>query len=139
MNILIVEDSEPDQVIMKEAFKEASVQCKLWMVKDGVEALDFLNRRGVYQSAPKPHLIIMDLNLPKKNGREVLGEIRNDPKLEHLPVLVLSNSESPRDICQCYSLGVNAYINKPSIFQDFINLANIVDVFWLKLVKLCPH
>jgi chemotaxis family two-component system response regulator Rcp1 len=139
MNILIVEDNKADQVIMKEAFKEASIGCDLYLVNDGVEALDFLNREGNFKSSPKVDFILLDLNLPKRNGREVLVEIKKNPKLKHLPVLVFSNSESPQDICQCYSLGVNAYINKPSDFQEVINLVNIINTFWIKLVKYCPH
>jgi CheY-like chemotaxis protein len=139
MNILIVEDNKADQVIMKEAFKEAMVECNLSMVNDGVEALEFLNREGRFHAAPKADLILLDLNLPRKNGREVLVEIKNKPKLKHIPILVFSNSESPQDICQCYSLGVNSYINKPSDFQEVLNLVQIIDTFWVKLVKYCPH
>ncbi len=139
MNILIVEDNKADQVIMKEAFKEACAPCVLSMVNDGVEALDFLNREGRFREAPRVDLILLDLNLPKKNGREVLLEIKNKPKLKHIPVLVFSNSESPQDICQCYSLGINAYINKPSDFQEVVNLVQFIDSFWLKLVRYCPH
>ena len=139
MNILIIEDNEPEQVIIKEAFKEARVQCKLWLVKDGVEAMEFLNRKGPFQTAVKPNLIILDLNLPRKNGREVLTEIKNNVKLHHIPILVFSNSESPRDICECYSLNVNAYINKPSSFEEFMDFAKVINVFWLKLVRYCNH
>ncbi len=139
MNILIVEDSEADQMIMREAFKEAGTKCNLLMVKDGVEALEFLKQEGDFQTAPKPQLIILDLNLPRKNGREVLEEIKGNEKWEHIPILVFSNSESPRDICQCYSLNVNAYMNKPSDFQSFVDLAHVVDKFWLNLVRYCSH
>jgi chemotaxis family two-component system response regulator Rcp1 len=139
MNILIVEDNKADQVIMKEAFKEACIQCDLSIVNDGVEAIDFLNREGKFLGSAKVDIILLDLNLPKKNGREVLVEIKKKPKLKHIPILVFSNSESPQDICQCYDLGVNAYINKPSNFQEVVNLVNIIETFWLKLVRYCPH
>jgi CheY-like chemotaxis protein len=139
MNILLVEDSEAEHVIMQEAFREAGVLCQLSIVKDGFEALEFLGRQGTFQSAPKPNLIILDLNLPKKNGREVLVEIKNNPRWEHIPILVFSNSESPRDICQCYSLRVNAYMNKPAGFQEFVDLAHVINTFWLKLVRYCSH
>lgn len=124
---------------MQEALKEAGTQCNLWMVKDGVEALEFLRREGAFQATPRPDLIILDLNLPKKNGREVLKEIKSHSKWEHIPVLVFSNSESPKDICQCYSLHANAYVNKPSDFQGFIDFAHVINVFWLKLVRYCSH
>jgi two-component system, chemotaxis family, response regulator Rcp1 len=139
MNILVVEDNKADQLIMKEAFKEACAACELHMANDGVEAIAFLNRQGEFKSAPKIDLILLDLNLPKKNGREVLQEIKSNPKFKHLPVLVFSNSESPQDICQCYALGVNAYINKPSDFQEVINLAHIIENFWSRSVRYCPH
>ena len=139
MNILIVEDNEPEQIIMQEAFKEAGVPCQLHMVRDGFEAIEFLNREGVHRIAPKPSLIILDLNLPKKNGREVLVEIKSNPKWKHIPILIFSNSESPQDICHCYSHNVNAYMNKPSGFQEFIDLAHVINVFWLKLVRYCAH
>jgi two-component system, chemotaxis family, response regulator Rcp1 len=139
MNILIVEDNKADQVIMKEAFKETKIDCQLNMVNDGVEAMEFLNREGKFREAPRVDLILLDLNLPRKNGREVLAEVKNKPKLKHIPILVFSNSESPQDICQCYALGINAYINKPSDFQEVINLVQFIDNFWMKLVRYCPH
>jgi len=139
MNILIVEDNKADQVIMQEAFKEAKVNCQLSLVNDGVEAMEFLNRTGNFHASPKIDLILLDLNLPKRNGRETLVDIKSNTKLKHIPVLVFSNSESPQDICQCYTLGVNAYINKPSDFQAVVNLVHIIDTFWIKLVRYCPH
>ena len=122
MNILIIEDNEPEQFILKEAFKEAAVRAEIFLVKDGVEALEFLNRQGRFEAAPTPNLIILDLNLPRKNGREFLYEAKNNPVMQHIPILVLSNSESPRDVCQCYALNANAYINKPSDFNKLRNL-----------------
>lgn len=139
MNILIVEDSEPEKIIIKEAFKEANVNCNLCMAKDGVEALEFLNQEGEFERAPKPNLIILDLNLPRKNGLEVLAEVKNNPKWRHIPILIFSNSEFPMDICQCYELNANAYINKPSEFQEFIDLANMINVFWLKAACYYSH
>jgi len=139
MNVLFIEDNEAEQLIMKEAFKAANIQCSLSIVKNGVEALDFLRRQGQFQAAVKPHLIILDLSLPRKNGKEVLMDIKGDPKLTHIPILVFSNSESQRDICECYSLHINAYINKPSDFQGFIDFAHVIDIFWFKLVRYCSH
>jgi CheY-like chemotaxis protein len=139
MSVLFIEDNEAEQLIMKEAFKAAGNRCMLSIVKNGVEALDFLKREGPFQAAVKPNLIILDLSLPRKNGKEVLAEIKSNPKLAHIPILIFSNSESQRDICECYSLHINAYISKPSDFQGFIDLAHVVDVFWLKLVQYCAH
>jgi chemotaxis family two-component system response regulator Rcp1 len=139
MNILIVEDNLHEQVIIKEAFKAAGVQCDLHMVKDGFEALAFLKKEGDFKNSPKPELIILDLNLPGKKGHEVLIEIKNNFEWEHIPVLVFSNSESPKDVCRCYSLHVNAYINKPAKFEDFVDLARTIDIFWFKLVRRCSH
>jgi len=139
MNVLIVEDNGPEQVIMKEAFKEAGVGHDLYMVKDGIEALEFLNAKGDFHGAPKPDLIILDLNMPRKNGLEVLIDIKNNPKWEHIPILIFSNSEFAKDICKCYSLGANAYLTKPVDFQGLIDLVHIIDEFWLKLVRYCAH
>lgn len=139
MNILLIEDNKGDQVIMQEALNEAQVDCQLNIVQDGVEAMCFLNKEKEYKDAPRPDLILLDLNLPRKNGREVLIEIKKSPKLEHIPLLVLSNSSSKQDICECYSLKANAYIGKPSKFQDFVDLANIIKVFWFRLVQYCSH
>jgi len=139
MNVLVVEDNEPEQVIMKEAFKEARVHHDLYMVKDGIEALEFLNGKEAFKDVPKPDIIILDLNMPRKNGLEVLSDIKNSPKWEHIPVLVFSNSEFNGDICRAYTLGVNAYLSKPVDFQGFIDLARIIDVFWFKLVRYCAH
>jgi len=139
MNILVVEDNASEQIIMKEAFKEAGVKHNLNMVGDGILALEFLKGQGVYHNAPKPDLIILDLNMPRRNGLEVLGDIKNNPKWVHIPILVFSNSEFPRDICRCYTMGANAFLNKPVDFQGFIDLACIIDSFWFKLVRYCPH
>jgi two-component system, chemotaxis family, response regulator Rcp1 len=139
MNVLFVEDNEAEQLIMKEAFKAAGSKCGLSIVKNGVEAMALLKKEAPYESVITPNLIILDLSLPKKNGREVLAEIKSNPKLMHIPILIFSNSESQRDICECYSLHVNAYMNKPADFEGFIDLAHVIDVFWLKLVRYCTH
>lgn len=138
MNILVVEDNEPEQIIMREAFKEAGVSCNLYMVRDGIEALEFLNRKGAFEAMPQPNLIILDLNLPRMSGGELLADIKKNPKWEHIPILVLSNSESPRDIAQCYSLHANAYLNKPSDFGKFIDLVHAINLFWLQTVRYVP-
>jgi len=139
MNILVVEDNRPEQIIMQEAFKEAQAIHELHLVKDGIEAIEFMQRKGDFQDAPVPDLIILDLNMPRKNGLEVLSEIKADYKLKHIPVLVFSNSEYAHDICKAYTLGANAYIAKPSDFQGFIDLVHSIDSFWLKQVRYCTH
>jgi chemotaxis family two-component system response regulator Rcp1 len=137
MKILVVEDNEAERLIMQEAFKEANVQHDVQMVNNGVEVLDLLQGKGDFQS--DPDLIILDLNMPGKNGLEVLSEIKSSSKWKHIPVLIFSNSEYSGDICRCYTLGVNAYLNKPADFQGFVDLARMIDVFWFKLVRYCVH
>lgn len=139
MRILLVEDNKGDQVIMGEAFEDAKVQCDLVIVSDGVEALRYLKKGGEYNADHLPNLIILDLNLPKQNGSEVLAQIKKDPKLQHIPVVVLSNSQSPKDICQCYALRANAYVGKPSGFQGFVDFAHTIRLFWIGLVCYCDH
>jgi len=139
MNILLAEDNEPEQEIMKEAFKEVKAEYEVFMVKDGIETLEFLDGKGEFHDVPKPDLIILDLNMPRKNGLEVVADIKNNPKWQHIPLLVLSNSEYSGDICRCYALGVNAYLSKPADFQGFVDLVHVIDVFWFKLVRYCPH
>jgi len=139
MNILVVEDNGPEQVIMKEAFKEARVNHDLYMVKDGVEAIEFLRMQEPFKDAPKPDLIILDLNMPRKNGLEVLAEIKQNPRWAHIPVLVFSNSEFSKDVCKSYTLGANAYLNKPVDFEGFVDIARVIDLFWLKQVRYCTH
>jgi len=109
------------------------------MVRDGIEALEFLRMEEAFHDAPKPDLIILDLNMPRKSGLEILPDIKNNPKWEHIPILIFSNSEFNGDICRCYSMGVNAYLSKPADFQGFIDLARVIDRFWFKLVRYCNH
>ena len=139
MNILVVEDNKFEQEIMKEAFQQSGSISSLYMVNDGVEALQFLNHEGPFQSVPKPNLIILDLNLPKKNGREVLAEIKGDPQKANIPVLIFSNSDTAKDICECYSLKANAYLTKPYDFQEFVKLVKLIDNFWVKSVQYCSR
>jgi len=139
MNILIVEDNTSEQFLIKEAFKEAQVTHTLYMVNDGFMALDFLKGQGDFHNMPRPDLIILDLNMPKKNGLELISDLKGNPKWAHIPILVFSNSEFPTDICRCYTMGVNAYLNKPADFQGFVDIAHAVDSFWFKLVRYCPH
>lgn len=135
----MVEDNQAAQVIMQEAFKEAKSQHQLHITTDGIEALKFLKKESQNHEAIRPDLIILDLNMPKKNGLELLTDIKNEPKWRHIPILVFSNSEFSADICKCYALGINAYLSKPIDFEGFIDFARIVDLFWFKLVRYCPH
>ena len=139
MKILLVEDSEGEQLIIQEAFREAQVFCDLRIASDGEEALKLLNNEPPFTKAPRPDLIILDLNLPKINGQEVLSCIRKNTRLEHIPVIVLSNSRTLKDICQCYALNANAYVGKPNGFDGFINLAKMIRMFWIELVCYCSH
>ena len=138
VEILLVEDNPGDVRLTIEAMKEARVLNNLSVVADGVEALDFLNRRGPYQKAPRPDLILLDLNLPRKDGREVLREIKMDPHLLRIPVVVLTTSEAEQDILRSYDLHANCYITKPVDLDQFLEVVRTVEGFWLSIVKL-PH
>ena len=136
VNILLVEDNPGDVRLTKEAFKEAKVNNNLHIVSDGVEALDFLRRKGKYIGAPRPDIILLDLNMPKKNGREVLAEIKADPDLMRIPVLVLTISQAEEDILRSYNLHANCYIQKPVDINKFIDVVKSIEGFWLTIVKL---
>ena len=135
-NILLVEDNPGDVRLTKEAFKEAKVNNNLHIVSDGVEAMDFLRRKGKYIEAPRPDIILLDLNMPKKNGREVLAEIKADPDLMRIPVLVLTISQAEEDILKSYNLHANCYIQKPVDINKFIDVVKSIEGFWLTIVKL---
>lgn len=136
VNILLVEDNPGDVRLTKEAFKEAKVNNNLHIVSDGVEAMDFLRRKGKYIGAPRPDIILLDLNMPKKNGREVLAEIKADPDLMRIPVLVLTISQAEEDILRSYNLHANCYIQKPVDINKFIDVVKSIEGFWLTIVKL---
>jgi CheY-like chemotaxis protein len=136
VNILLVEDNPGDVRLTKEAFKEAKVNNNLHIVSDGVEAMDFLRRKGKYIGAPRPDIILLDLNMPKKNGREVLAEIKVDPDLMRIPVLVLTISQAEEDILKSYNLHANCYIQKPVDINKFIDVVKSIEGFWLTIVKL---
>jgi len=138
IEILMVEDNPHDVRLTVEAFKDAKVSNNLSVVHDGEEALLFLRRQGGYQSAPRPDLILLDLNLPKISGREVLEEIKRDPALKRIPVVVLTTSENEKDILRAYELHVNAYITKPVDLDQFMKIVEAVEDFWLTVVKLPP-
>ena len=138
IEILLVEDNPGDVRLVKEALRDGKVLNKLHAVKDGVEALDFLKRQGEYADAVHPDLILLDLNLPKKNGHEVLAEIKNDPDLKRIPVVVLTVSKAEEDVMITYNLHGNCYITKPIDFDQFVHVVKAIEDFWLTIVKLPP-
>jgi chemotaxis family two-component system response regulator Rcp1 len=138
IDILLVEDNPGDVRLTREALKEGKVYNNLHWAKDGVEALEFLRREGIYASAPRPDIILLDLNLPKKDGREVLSVIKNDDKLKHIPVVVLTTSKAEEDVLRSYELHANCYVTKPVDLEKFIVVVQSIDRFWLTVVTLPP-
>jgi CheY-like chemotaxis protein len=138
IEILLVEDNPGDVRLTLEVLKDARVRNHMSMVKDGVAAMAFLRREGEYADAPHPDLILLDLNLPKKDGREVLAEIKTDPILRRIPVVVLTVSKDEEDILKSYDLYANCYITKPINLEQFITVVRSIEDFWLTIVKL-PH
>jgi two-component system, chemotaxis family, response regulator Rcp1 len=136
--VLLVEDSPGDVRLTREAFKDAKVHINLNVASDGAEAMDFLNREGKHSDVPRPDLILLDLNLPKKDGREVLDEIKQSPVLKSIPVVILTTSASDEDILRSYRLHANCYITKPVGLDGFLEVVKSIDTFWLSVVKL-PH
>ena len=136
VKILLVEDNPGDVRLTQEALKESKMLNELYVTEDGVEALDFLNREGKYSEAPHPDLILLDLNLPRKDGRELLEEIKADEKLRRIPVVVLTTSKAQEDIYRMYEQHANCYITKPIDLDQFIEVVKSIDNFWLTIVKL---
>jgi len=136
IEILLVEDNPGDVRLTQEALRDGKVLNHLSVVGDGVEALAFLHKEGPYANAPCPDLILLDLNLPKKDGREVLLEIKNDEQLKHIPVVVLTTSNADKDILRIYELHANCYITKPVDFEQFTKVVKSIEDFWLTIVKL---
>ncbi len=136
IEILLVEDNPGDVRLTVEALKDGKVSNRLSVVGDGVEAMAFLRREGRFANAPRPHLILLDLNLPKKDGREVLAEVKKDPDLKRIPVVILTTSQAEQDILRSYELHANAYITKPVDFEHFMGVVKSVEEFWLTIVKL---
>ncbi|MFC1976194.1 response regulator [Chloroflexota bacterium] len=139
IEILLVEDNPGDVRLTQEAFKEGKVRNNLSVVNDGIEALVFLRQEEQYANAPRPDVILLDLNLPKKDGREVLAEIKQDPNLRRIPVVVLTTSEAEQDILKTYNLYANCYITKPVDLERFITVVKSIETFWLSVVKLPPN
>lgn len=136
IEILLVEDSPGDVRLTQEALKDAKMRNNLHVVGDGVEAMAFLNKKGKYANTPNPDLILLDLNLPKKDGREVLAEIKSDENLKRIPVVVLTISKSEEDIFRSYNLHANCYVTKPIDFDQFTTVVKAIESFWFTIVKL---
>ena len=136
VDILLVEDNPGDVRLTEEALREGKVKNRLHVANDGVEAIEFLRREGKYIDAVKPDLILLDLNLPRKDGREVLKEIKADPGLRVIPVVVLTTSAAEEDILKTYNLHANCYITKPVDLEQFLKIVRTIEDFWLSVVKL---
>ena len=134
--ILLVEDNPGDVELTREALLESKIHMDLSVVSDGVEALAFLKREGAHADAPRPDLILLDLNLPKKDGRTVLGEIKQDRSLRNIPVVILTSSQAEQDIVRAYDLHANCYVTKPVDLDQFISIVQSIEQFWLTVVKL---
>jgi chemotaxis family two-component system response regulator Rcp1 len=139
IEILLVEDNPGDVRLTKEALKEGKVRNNMFVATDGEEALTFLRQQGKYAEACRPDLILLDLNLPKKSGREVLEEIKADPELKRIPVVVLTISKAEQDILKSYDLHANCYITKPVDLEQFIEVVKSIEDFWLTVVMLPPR
>jgi len=139
LEVLLVEDSPGDVRLTQEALKDAKVHINLRVVRDGIDAMAFLMREGEYATALRPDLILLDLNLPKKDGREVLREIKENQELKSIPVVILTTSASEADILRSYLLHANCYITKPVNLDGFLTVVKSIDSFWLSVVKLPPN
>lgn len=136
IHVLLVEDDPGDVLMTQEAFEHHKLRNQLHVVSDGVEALAFLRREGEFADAPRPGLVLLDLNLPRKDGREVLEEVKNDPSLRSIPIVVLTTSQAEEDILRSYDLYANAYVAKPVDFERFIEVIRQIDDFFVSVVKL---
>lgn len=138
VEILLVEDNPGDHRLTKEALHEGKVYNNLHWVQDGVEAIEFLKQRGKHEKSPRPDIILLDLNLPKKDGRQVLSEIKQDPNLRAIPVVILTTSAAEEDVLRSYDLHANCYVTKPVDLEKFIIVVQSIDRFWLSVVTLPP-
>lgn len=136
IEILLVEDSATDVMLAEEALEHAKVRNHLHVVKDGVEAMAFLRQEGQYADLPRPDLMLLDLNMPRKDGREVLAEVKADESLRTIPVVVLTTSQAQQDVLEAYGLHANCYISKPVDFEQFANVIRAIDQFWFTVVTL---
>ncbi|USZ73112.1 response regulator [Natronosalvus halobius] len=138
IDILLVEDNPGDVRLTKEAFKEGRIDNTIHVARNGVDALSFLYQRDGYEDAPRPDLILLDLNLPRKNGEEVLEELKDDPTLRRIPTVVLTSSEAEEDVVRSYEKYANAYLTKPIDPDEFIEIVRSFESFWLSVVNLPP-
>lgn len=136
IHILLVEDNAGDARLVLEAFRQATSRCRLSHVVNGVEAMEFLRRTGPHTQATRPDLILLDLNLPRKDGREVLAEIKSDATLRRIPVIILTTSQADDDIRRAYDLNANCFVTKPADFDQFMNVIRCLDEFWLTVARL---
>ncbi len=138
-HILLVEDSAADVLLTKEALAQSKLLVELHVAEDGVQAMEFLRHHGPYSEAPTPDLVLLDLNLPLKDGREVLAEVKGDPQLCYIPIVVLTTSQAEEDVLRAYGLHANCYITKPVDFESFVNLVHTIQQFWFSIVTLPKH
>lgn len=138
IEILLVEDNPGDARLTEEALKEAKISNRLNVVEDGVEALAYLRHEGKYADVLRPDIVLLDLNMPRKDGREVLAEMKQDPELRTIPVVVLTTSDDERDILRSYDLHANCYVTKPVYLKQFIHVVQSIEGFWFTVVKLPP-
>lgn len=138
IQILMVEDSGGDVILTMEALKDAKVANNISVVRDGEEAMDFLHRENKFASAPRPDLVLLDLNLPRRDGRQVLADMKSDPSLRSIPVVILTSSKTEEDVAKMYDLHANCYIVKPVDFHSLMEVVKSIESFWLTVVKL-PH
>lgn len=139
IEILLVEDNAGDARLTQEVLKDSKIKNNLHIVTDGVEAMGFLHQDGVYAGAPRPDIILLDLNLPRMDGREVLREIKKDDVLRRIPVVIMTTSDDEHDILAAYDLYANCYITKPVDFQRFIDIVKTIENFWFSIVRLPPE
>jgi len=139
VQMLLVEDNLGDIRLTKETLRDAKVMVNLHVVGDGVEAMAFLRKEGKHANAPRPDLVLLDLNLPKKDGREVLAEMKQDPDLRRIPVVILTISNGQEDILKSYNLHANAYVTKPLNLEQFAKIVKAIEDFWFTVVKLPPN
>lgn len=139
VDILLVEDNAGDVRLTREALKEAKIRNQLYVVGDGVDAMAFLRREGSYRDAVRPQLVLLDLNLPRMNGREVLAQIKQDESLRRIPVVILTSSQAEADVLSAYDLHANCYITKPVDLAQFLTVVQAIENFWVTIVTLPPR
>lgn len=138
VDILLVEDNPADVELTREAFEQSGLESKLHVATNGVDALRFLRQEGEFTNAPRPAIVLLDLNLPRKGGREVLSEMKQDASLRTIPVVILSSSAASQDVMTSYGLNANSYIQKPTNFSRYLDIVKALDTFWFRVVTLPP-